>query len=76
MTVNDPGKLLLLGLAIVGAVVLLGLGRISEAGGVGIVTYALGYITGNGRLARRGGRPEPTLAPPEAPMDSTPELGP
>lgn len=69
MTVNDPAKLLVLLVTIVGAVVLLALGRVSEAAGVGIITYALGYLSGNGRLAARGGRPEPTIGTPAPDVD-------
>lgn len=63
MKVDDPGKLLLLGLSILGAMVLLLFDRISEAGGLSIITAAMGAILANGRLASRGGRPQGLFAP-------------
>jgi len=58
MEVHDPGKLLLLGIALVGGLVLAGLG---QAEGWGVVLYVVGYLTGNGRLAARGKSPVPAI---------------
>lgn len=55
------GKLIVLSLAVAGAVLLLALGRISEGAGVGIITGALGYTFGNGRLMARGKEPVPMI---------------
>jgi hypothetical protein len=74
--VNDPGKLLVLLAAVVGAVVLLALGAISESAGVGIISAALGYVTGNGRLAQRGDPPTPTIGTrPDHVVDEAPGDG-
>ncbi len=70
--VNDPGKLTVLIVAIVCATVLLGLSSIDEAAGVGLITYALGYLTGNGRLASTGRRSEPTIGTADEDDESSP----
>ncbi|MEM1333928.1 MAG: hypothetical protein AAGG08_10750 [Actinomycetota bacterium] len=54
-------KTLLLVTAIVCATGLLALERISEAGGVGIISGALFYGLGNGIAARQGKPVEPAL---------------
>lgn len=62
------GKLLVLLAAIVGAIVCLATRTMSEAAGVGIITGCMGYAFGNGRLAAKGGTPEPLIkrrVPPE-----------
>jgi len=58
MEVHDPGKLLLLGIALVGGLVLAGLG---QAEGWGVLLCVAGYLTGNGRLAARGKDPVPAI---------------
>lgn len=63
MTVTDPGKLLLLGIALVGGFALILTDRSSEAG-AGIILYVLGYLTGNGRLAIKGAPPSPAIGAP------------
>lgn len=60
MTIQDPGKLLLFALVLVGSFVLIILDRSPEVGG-GAILYVLGYLTGNGRLAAKGISPVPTI---------------
>lgn len=55
------GKLILLLATIIGMVVLLALGRVSEGAGLGLIGVALGYAYGNGRLAARGRAPQPLV---------------
>lgn len=57
----EYGKLALLLATIIGMVVLLALGRISEGAGLGLIGIALGYAYGNGRLAARGKAPQPLV---------------
>lgn len=61
--VEDPGKLAVMVLAIIAASVLVAIGRISAGEWVGVVGVIVGYVTGNGRLARRGKKPQPMLRP-------------
>lgn len=63
MRLNDPGKLLVMVLAISAATALLGLGKLSEAAWSLIVGTCVGYATGNGRLASRGSPPQPMIGP-------------
>jgi hypothetical protein len=63
MVAHDLGKLAVLLVTVVCATVLLALGVIPDAAGVGIITAALGYVTGNGRLAVRGEAPSPAVSP-------------
>lgn len=63
MTVNDPGKLLILALALIGAMVLRGVGAIDDVVFVGIAGPIIGYVTGNGNIARKGEHPSPVIAP-------------
>lgn len=67
MVLNDYGKLLLL-LAILAAVVLLAALGVLEAGDVRtVLAVELGYITGNGVLAKRQQAPSPVLVAATAP---------
>lgn len=66
MTVNDPGKFRLLAMALGGgfAIILVAIVMRDPASaviGVGIVGPVIGYMTGNGVLARKGLAPEPTI---------------
>lgn len=63
MMLNDYGKLIILSIGLIGAMVLLFTDTIDDAAGVGIITGILGYVTGNGRLAITGKNPSPMLAP-------------
>jgi hypothetical protein len=58
---HDTGKIVVLLVTILSATVLLALQVIPDAAGVGIITAALGYVTGNGLMALRGERPSPAL---------------
>lgn len=60
---NDYGKLLILCIALVGAIILLATHTIEDATGVGIITGVIGYVTGNGRLAQTGKEPAPLFKP-------------
>lgn len=60
---HDLGKLGVILVSIVSATVLLALGAIPDTAGVGIISLALGYVTGNGRLAVRREAPSPAIAP-------------
>lgn len=66
MSVNDPGKMLLLSIGLVGGFLTLFAGIIvkdsgATAAGLTIVSLILGYLTGNGVLARSGKAPEPAI---------------
>lgn len=62
--VEDPGKLGILALAISSSTLLLMTDNISEGGWSAVVLLVIGYLTGNGRLARQGKRGgQPTLGP-------------
>jgi hypothetical protein len=81
--VADPGKLLLLLVAMIGGLVLAIVGALTHdagvlASGVGLAGTSLGYVTGNGRLASRGAAPQPTLGPRNpsaAQLDALDQLG-
>lgn len=68
LEVNDPAKLLLLAVCLVGGFASLIFAQVQGDGaqttGVGIIMAVLGYLTGNGRLARSGKAPQPTLTSP------------
>lgn len=70
------GKLLLLLATIIGMVVLLALGKVSEGAGLGLIGVALGYAYGNGRLAARGRASQPLVRRtlPPADVDQVIEL--
>lgn len=63
MTLNDPGKLLVLLTALLGAIVLRLFNAIDNVTFAWMVGPIIGYITGNGRLARSGEPPSPVIAP-------------
>lgn len=66
------GKLLVLLCGIVGGVVLLVTGAVTESAGVGIIMAVLGYVTGNGRLASKGEQSVPAIgARPVARVESS-----
>lgn len=60
MIVHDLGKLVLLGIGLVGGLAMVLLGRSPETG-AGLCIYILGYLTGNGVLAKSGKAPSPAL---------------
>lgn len=62
MTLNDPGKLLVLLTGLVGAITLRALDAIDPATFAWMVGPIIGYVTGNGVLARRGKSPSPVIA--------------
>ena len=67
VVINDYGKLGLL-LAILAAVTLLALVGVLEDNDVRqVITLELGYIVGNGVLARRAAAPSPVLSAPVPP---------
>lgn len=57
--VNNPPKFVLLMVAIVGVVVLMALGRVSESAGMFFLGSATGIGIGNGIASRRGDEVEP-----------------
>ena len=57
----DVGKLVVIVTVIVSAAVLLAIGAISEAAGVGAIMGAMGYTFGNGRLAQKRRIPQPMI---------------
>ena len=65
MKLLDPFKAILLGVALVGGFVIAIIGEVTGGDGltvgVGIVMGVVGYLTGNGRLSRRGRTPVPTV---------------
>lgn len=66
MKIQDPAKLILMGLAMVIGAVVLVLGVVLDndsatTTGVGIIGPVVGYLTGNGRLSRSGAAPVPVL---------------
>jgi hypothetical protein len=68
IAVNDPGKLLVVLVVIVGGMVLAIVSLVVHDGGgltagCSMITAALGYVTGNGRLASRTQAPATMLAP-------------
>lgn len=83
MKVADPGKLLLLLVAMIGGLVLAIVGALTHdagvlASGVGLAGTSLGYVTGNGRLAARGAAPQPMLgsrSPSRAQLDALDAAG-
>lgn len=77
LEVNDPGKMLLLTITLVGGFTSLILAQVksdsaAQTIGVGIIMAVVGYLTGNGRLARSGKAPQPTLT---APAQELPDDG-
>lgn len=63
----DYGKLAILALIVAGMFWLKALGQIEDAGFYGVVGAVVGYITGNGNLARQGKRSQPMIQPAEEP---------
>lgn len=66
MSVNDPGKMLLLSIGLVGGFLTLFAGIFTKdtgatAAGLTIVSLILGYLTGNGVLAKSGKAPQPAI---------------
>lgn len=73
MTVGDYGKLIILGLLVVGVCVLMGTHAMSTDVGNPILTVVLGYVVGNGRTAYSGQAPSPALvAKNPTPIDGVP----
>lgn len=65
MKLNDLGKLIFL-LSVLIVAALLALAHVLEAGDVRSVMFVeLGYVTGNGVLAKRKQAPSPVIAPTE-----------
>jgi hypothetical protein len=65
---NDYGKLIVLVIAMLGGFAMIVVGAVVHDSslytpGVGIVTMALGYVTGNGVLASQGKAPSPVIVP-------------
>lgn len=71
--IEDPGKFALLCLVILTATTLRGLELVSEATWAGITLAVSGYLTGNGRLARRGRTSVPAIAPARRRQGDPPE---
>lgn len=70
MTLNNWPKFIGLLVVGVGIIILLALGRVSEAGGFGLLGIIIGYLAGNGVAAKSGEKAEPVLAPRESPSSS------
>lgn len=71
MKLNDLGKLIFL-LAVLIVAALLACNRLLEAGDVRSVLFVeLGYVTGNGVLAKRKQAPSPVIAPTEPASPAT-----
>lgn len=67
---NDHGKLGVLLTGLVGAIVLRAIDAIDPATFAWMVGPIIGYVTGNGVLAKRGESPSPVIArPPELDED-------
>lgn len=63
MMLSDYGKLIILSIGLIGAIVLLATHTIDDAAGVGLITGIIGYVTGNGVLATTNKPPSVVLAP-------------
>ena len=61
MKVNDYGKMLILAIALIGATFLAAIGTLDSAAVVAMYTLVIGYVTGNGVLAKRGEMQSPVL---------------
>ena len=69
VAINDPAKLALLAIALIGGIAMAIVGAVvGDTGalaqaGTSLSTLALGYLAGNGRLASRGEPPAPVAVP-------------
>ena len=70
---EDPGKFFLFLTIEACATLALIAGRIAESTWLALTLGVLGYLTGNGRLARRGKSTVPTIAPARRRRDDPPE---
>lgn len=67
---NDHGKLLILLTALIGAIALRMVDAIDATVFTGVVGHIVGYVTGNGVLAKKGEAPSPLIArPPDVDHD-------
>lgn len=61
MTLNDPGKLAVFVLVLVITGALVALDQVSSDAFMGVALVIVGYVTGNGNLARKGKAPSPMV---------------